>query len=60
MLPHFLRSKTTKNTKYIFWQTGNFDYQIEMRDANTMKPFSHINLHKSYEEASIKFEELTS
>lgn len=57
---HFLRARTIKNTKYILWQTGNYQYQIELRDAVSMKPFTHINIHKSYEEASEKFDELSS
>ena len=58
MNPHFLRARTVKDTKCIFWQTGNYQYQIEMRDTLTLKPFAHINLHKPYEEASEEFDRL--
>ena len=57
--PHFMRVVNTNDTKFLLWNTGNYQYRIEIFDRKNMKMLTAINYSKPYEYVSEIFDDLT-
>ena len=60
MFPNYLRSQNTETSRFVFWQTGHYKYQIEMYDRDTGKLIVRLNRCKSYEDVSRQFDTMVN